>query len=690
MDYLDFEIEITGNEDQGYTVVARSRDGAGNTRQTTGEVLSLSLNDSAVLKRQNKFEVALARYGVKQRLAVSQEQRAIQDFGAMLFDALFAGEVRERFDTVQREAATNDNGVRLRLNVQPPELAALPWEFVYDKRFADYVCLSVNTPIVRYIETFKYTTPPPTPPPLRMLGMIASPDDLEPLDTAKEKERVEKAVAGLQARGLLQLTWVEGGTWRDLQTAIRSQPWNIFHFIGHGGFDVAEDQGYIALVDDHGDKYTFHADKLARLLADRRSLRLVLLNACEGARGSEQDLFSSTASILVRRGIPGVLAMQYGISDQAAIEFAQTFYQTLVEGRPVDAAAAEARKATSMGNPVEWGTPVLYMCTLDGKLFDLQVAQTTREAERKAETERKAKEDAERLAKQKAEEERAARQRAETERLAKEKTEAQRKAKAEPATPRAPSPISIPQSPVSNLLTLTHPLHLELIRIPAGEFLMGSDPAKDKDAQGNEQPQHRVYVSEFYIGKYPVTNTQYAVFQKIKIPSGKENHPVIIVSWNDAVAFCEWLRKETGELFRLPTEAEWEKAARGTDGRIYPWGNEWDATRLNIYENGPKTTTPVGAYSPQGDSPYGVADMAGNVSEWCADWYDEEEYQRRTGSKVSDPQGPKTGRARVVRGGSFFAEAELAHCAYRLWYDPDSGYVNLGFRVVAVPFDSAL
>ncbi|HXV44695.1 MAG TPA: SUMF1/EgtB/PvdO family nonheme iron enzyme, partial [Anaerolineae bacterium] len=159
-------------------------------------------------------------------------------------------------------------------------------------------------------------------------------------------------------------------------------------------------------------------------------------------------------------------------------------------------------------------------------------------------------------------------------------------------------------------VTITTPIHLELVRVPAGEFLMGSDPKKDKNASKDEQPQHRVHISEFYIGKYPLTNEQYATFIKAtkhrgpnhwkggKIPSGKENHPVVNVSWDDIVAFCEWLSRESGRTCRLPTEAEWEKAARGTDGLIFPWGNEWDPTRLNSREKGPGDSSPVGKYSP--------------------------------------------------------------------------------------------
>ena len=137
-----------------------------------------------------------------------------------------------------------------------------------------------------------------------------------------------------------------------------------------------------------------------------------------------------------------------------------------------------------------------------------------------------------------------------------------------------------------DLLTIESPIHLELVRVPAGEFLMGSDPKVDKDASADEQPQHRLYLPEFYIGKYPVTNEQYAAFVKAarqaapqhwkngQIPAGKGDHPVVDVSWQDAVAFCRWLSQASGKAIRLPTEAEWEKAARGSDGRIYPWGND--------------------------------------------------------------------------------------------------------------------
>jgi CHAT domain-containing protein len=178
---------------------------------------------------------------------------------------------------------------------------------------------------------------------LRILGMIASPDDLPPLNVERERQRVERAVASIQESGLVELTWLQGGTWQDLQRAMRKGPWHIFHFVGHGRFDVNQDEGVVALVGEHGETDDLTASQIGRLLADHPSLRLVMLNACEGARGGKKDIFSGTAATLVRRGIPAVVAMQYEITDRAAIEFARTFYEAVSDEMPLDAAVAEAQ-----------------------------------------------------------------------------------------------------------------------------------------------------------------------------------------------------------------------------------------------------------------------------------------------------------------------------------------------------------
>ena len=242
-----------------------------------------------------------------------------------------------------------------------------------------------------------------------------------------------------------------------------------------------------------------------------------------------------------------------------------------------------------------------------------------------------------------------------------------------------------------DLLTITLPIHLELVQVPAGEFLMGSDPRVDKQAAGDEQPQHKLLLPEFFIGKVPVTNAQYASFvkaanrkapthwEKDVLPAGKAEHPVVNVSWQDAVDFCRWLSEATRRSFRLPSEAEWEKAARGGDGRIYPWGNQApDEKRCNF---GGKIggTTPVGKY-PSGVSPCGALDMAGNVWEWTSSAYKLYPYEPTDGRE--DPGGPA---ARVLRGGAFLNPAVNVRCAVRARHYPYDRDRDFGFRVVASP-----
>src|SRR5262249_53250094 len=164
-----------------------------------------------------------------------------------------------------------------------------------------------------------------------------------------------------------------------------------------------------------------------------------------------------------------------------------------------------------------------------------------------------------------------------------------------------------------------------LCEVPAGSFLMGSDPRRDPEAHYAEQPQRTVEVPAFRIARYPVTVAEYGCAVRagaLREPpewakqSQRLDHPVVQVSWKGAITYVGWLAQATGEPWRLPAEEEWEKAARGTDGRIYPWGDRWEPARANTNDGGPGDTTPVGSY-PGGVSPYGVWDMAGTVEEWC-------------------------------------------------------------------------
>lgn len=368
MIYLDFDIEIGPGTGRAYpVVVARS------ARGKVHETMQFPFDELALENRLKDLQIALLRSGGQRRHLQPSEEQNVRNFGSALFNALFTGEVHASYVASQREAFEQEKGLRLKLRIHSPELATLPWEFLYDSERAEYVCLSNRTPVVRYLDLTQSPQPLVITQPLRILGMIVDPNDLDTLDVESEKLRVERATEDLRGSGMLELTWLEGRTWHDLQRAMRRGPWHIFHFIGHGGFDTQTDEGLIVLENTDGKVHPLSASHLGLLLVDHHSLRLVVLNACEGARGSEHDIFSSTASILVKRGIPAVLSMQYEITDRAAIELSRAFYEALADGMPVDMAVSEARKAISLGvvNSVEWGTPVLYTSSHDGVLFDI-------------------------------------------------------------------------------------------------------------------------------------------------------------------------------------------------------------------------------------------------------------------------------------------------------------------------------
>lgn len=233
------------------------------------------------------------------------------------------------------------------------------------------------------------------------------------------------------------------------------------------------------------------------------------------------------------------------------------------------------------------------------------------------------------------------------------------------------------------------------VEIPEGTFRMGSE---EEEGRENERPIHEVTLSPFRISRYPITNAQYAEYVRAtgaapphhwsrgRIPDGKENHPVVYVSWENAMELCAWLKERLAlgenETLRLPTEAQWEYAARGKEGRQYPWGNGPPTEEHANFDMTVGDTTPVDAY-PSGITPEGVYDLAGNVWEWCYDWYG-----RYGSEKQTNPEGPDKGTSRVLRGGAFGDVDDSLRCAFRNLGDPDFRDHGVGFRVVVSPFFS--
>ncbi|MGE0826721.1 MAG: formylglycine-generating enzyme family protein [Candidatus Binatia bacterium] len=257
---------------------------------------------------------------------------------------------------------------------------------------------------------------------------------------------------------------------------------------------------------------------------------------------------------------------------------------------------------------------------------------------------------------------------------------------------------------------------LGFVEIPAGPFVMGSDPHKDKGASKDEQPQHEVTLPRYYIARYPVTVAQFAAFVEA---SGYEprrgdrwrgvlNHPLVNVTWHDARAYCQWLTEQlrTGNGFSaelsekiqnegwevtLPSEAEWEKAARGPstglgEGRVYPWGNDLEEDRANLDEAGLGRPSAVGSF-PQGASPYGCLDMAGNVWEWTRSVYAPYPYPNDYEGRIKrEPMNTVVMEAYALRGGSFFLTQGSARCAVRLRFNSNfTLFFGYGFRVVVLP-----
>ena len=320
-----------------------------------------------------ELDTFLARVGRRAPISGTSAtpEEMLKQFGKTLFNAVFHDEVLTSFRRSRDAADVAKKGLRIKLRLDKvPELADLPWEYLYDATREDFLALSTDTPIVRFLALPEPVQPLLAPSPLNLLAVLSSPKDYDTLDVQGEWRRLQDATRELRADNKLTLTRVEPPTFEALQRQLRKTDYHVLHFIGHGEYDKDTRHGALVFQDDQGNGRAVRDDLVATLLHDADTLRVVLLNACEGGRASATNPFTGVAPRLVQKGIPAVIAMQFPISDPAAIQFSSEVYRTLADGYPMDAAVNEARRSIYFGGSVlEWGTPVLFMRAEDGTIF---------------------------------------------------------------------------------------------------------------------------------------------------------------------------------------------------------------------------------------------------------------------------------------------------------------------------------
>lgn len=361
VDYVNFDLFIEKGE-EGYW--ARVLD------SPVGQTLT-AFAPPFQKKKLEQFHALIAEPVANDPQRIAPKVKAVQEFGGQLFQAVFNKDVYTTYVTSLNLALQDRKRLRIRLRMsEVPELARLPWEFLYDPGRDEFLALSVHTPIVRYIDLMHQVLPLAVEPPLRVLVVISSPDGWPALDVESEWLALLDSVDFLGKEQRMVFDRLQRPTLLDLQRKLRQGEYHAFHFIGHGQFDEQAQDGVLIFEDEQGRPRPVTGQHLGRLLNDHFPMRLAVFNACKGARGGALNPYAGVAQSVVRRGLPAVVAMQFEITDTAAITFASEFYSAIADRYPVDAAMAEVRKAMLAAEEgVEWGTPVLFMRAAEGQLF---------------------------------------------------------------------------------------------------------------------------------------------------------------------------------------------------------------------------------------------------------------------------------------------------------------------------------
>jgi len=624
--YADLEIGLHRHDANSYRVEPRLR-----------------LPDSDAAIRPPNRELMLAQFDLDQLGEVADDSAT---YGQLLTESLFASEAIRTLFAQARAALSQhqDARLRLRLYVGPSarKLHYLRWETLCDPYQCDApLSTDENVLFSRYLSSSDWRPVRTRPEPdLKALVVIANPAGLgryhgggdKPLAPVDVPGELARAKAGLHPLPVTALC--AGGDGKPTLNGILAHlrdGYDILYLVCHGA--LVKEVPKVWLEDPKGQTDVVGAggpNGLVTRLSQLPQLpRLIVLASCQSAgEGGEwisrdDGALAALGPRLAEIGVPAVLAMQGNVTMQTVAEFMTVFFEELRRGGQIDRAVAVARGGVRERQ--DWWMPVLFMRWESGQLL---------------------------------------------------------------------VPLTGDAAPV---IEMKH-FEPETVYIPSGPFLMGGQEGKGVPAY--ETPQHGVDLLAYWIGKYPVTNEQYAEFVRQTgrmvapesgwdgqtPPDDKLKHPITGVTWYDALAYCEWLTEQTGRRYSLPSEAQWEKAARGTDGRIYPWGDEWDPNHCN---HGSNQTVPVDAYPAQ--TVHGCYDMVGNVREWTSTlWGDK---LRQPDPKfhypwANDHREDLTASSyilRVHRGGAAADRIEKLRCSARGAYFPDKPgppRKRHGFRVV--------
>jgi CHAT domain len=373
--YQDFDLLVEPGPRGRYRArVLRSPAGESTAVQFTAPFSAMELENL-------RLRVGRGRRGTRGR---GRPQIApLKDFGGKLYDTVFQGELRDMLLRSLSLTSAPGAGLRLRLRLaNAPDLAELPWEFLYDRRLNRFLAQSRRSPLVRYLDLPDPPRPLTVDGPLRLLVMISNPRDWPRLDVEQEWSVLTGALAQPQADGRVVIERMTANM-STLRQRLRREAFHVFHFIGHGQYRADWGDGVLVMEDAEGGPHEVTGEELGSLLNESDATRLAVLNACEGALTDASDPFAGMAQSLIQQGLPAVVAMQFEITDDAAIIFARELYGATADGYPVEAALAEARGAIrDEGNATEWGTPVLYSRAPDGHLFGLTSRGRTSEGAR--------------------------------------------------------------------------------------------------------------------------------------------------------------------------------------------------------------------------------------------------------------------------------------------------------------------